>query len=696
VICRQPLLAALAGLLLAACATDAGSDAALDARISALEARVAAAEGVRAVKRLQHTYGHYLEAGLWDDLGELFAEDAVGEFGAVTVTGKNNLRRHFMEQAGRAELGLGPGQLNVHFQLQPIVSLGADGATAKATWHEVAMLGRYGESASWMGGVYENEYRREDGVWKISRIRFFEQYRGAYEDHGHTAPPAWNIPYHFEAAHVGVTIPAEALTDRGKPARASPPAPAWARIAILSARVDRLNDETAVASLQHALGYYVDRKMWDDAADLFADDASFEVANGGTYIGRERIRSALEAMYGPARLSGGELFDHVNLQTVVTLAMGERYAAARTSQLSQVGRNGDYARWELGVYENSFVKDGGVWKLAAVRYYPQLATDYDQGWAVDARPAPGVDDAFPPDRQPKESYGSYPNAQTIGFHYPNPVTGQVVQYPAGLPIPVPPDQPFVISDARSHGLIAAAQDGSLGAALDYYERQLDAAIAVDAVENLMSSYGYTIDESDWNAMADTFSETRGAKELTGAGTYIGRERIRTALNLRGPTTGRSPSFFTIHQLTQPVIHISEDGQSANARLRLFQSGGAADGSSGSWIGGIYENTAVFENGEWKLGRQDLTHTFNASYRNGWARVGPEFRAAAGPNVTGRNAPGGGITQGLGGARSPGSFAADFPPDAPIRARQYAFPEIVEPAFHYVNPVSGREPPELLP
>jgi hypothetical protein len=133
-------------------------------------------------------------------------------------------------------------------------------------------------------------------------------------------------------------------------------------------------------------------------------------------------------------------------------------------------------------------------------------------------------------------------------------------------------------------------------------------------------------------------------------------------------------------------------------VRLFQMGGAADGTSASWIGGIYENTAFLEDGEWKFGRQDLTHTFNASYRNGWARVGQAFRdqAAANPDATGRDALGGGITQGLGGARTGRSWSEDFPPDGAIRARQYTFPEIVTMAFHYRNPVSGREPPEHLP
>jgi hypothetical protein len=42
------------------------------------------------------------------------------------------------------------------------------------------------------------------------------------------------------------------------------------------------------------------------------------------------------------------------------------------------------------------------------------------------------------------------------------------------------------------------------------------------------------------------------------------------------------------------------------------------------------------------------------------------------------------------------FTSEFPPDHPIRSKQYVFPEIIEPAFHYKNPVTGRMPAELLP
>ncbi|MEO8306550.1 MAG: nuclear transport factor 2 family protein [Pseudomonadota bacterium] len=678
-----------AGLALLALATPctalaaeghAVADHAAKPGLAQLEAGVDAEEAVRAVKRLQHTYGHYLEAGMWDDLADLFTDDATGQFGTETVNGKSQLRAHFMQQANRKSAGLAKGQLNAHLILQPIITVSADGKTVKGAWHEAALLGIYGSSATWCGGIYENEYTRINGRWKISRLHFYEQYAGAYDDYGHKAPARWDIPYHFEARHVGVTIPASALqassSITGKISDA-------ARLSSLATRVQRMDDSTAVENLQHSYGYYLDRKNWDDSADLFADNGTFEVGQRGVYVGREHIRRALEDFYGPAPLRYGELFDHINLATVVTIAPDGMTASARSSQLSQLGLNGRYAQWELGAYENRYVKQDGVWKFQVLRYVPRFNTDYDAGWARDVQPTPGISKTLPPDHKPTQVYAQYPQLQYLGFSYSNPATGKPVRNPGAVV------RVAVIKDAPANSKNVVADIAAV-------QKQLDAAIAVDAVENLNSSYGYYIDESAWDNMSDTFAST-GSKELTGAGVYVGTERIRTALNLRGPKGGRSANFFTIHQLTQPVIHISADGNSANMRARLFQAGGNADGSSGSWIGGIYENTAIKENGEWKFGRQDLFHIFNASYRNGWARLGKAAgQPLAGRAPSPRDSRGGGITQGLGAAASPNKFATELPPDHAIRSKQYMFPEIIEPAFHYRNPVSGRMPGELLP
>ena len=693
---RVSVFAALALGAVSLSAAAQGADGLFEQKLGGLEAGVQAEESVRAVKRLQYTYSHYLDSGLWSDLGDLFTDDAVGQFTAgaqvISAAGKGGIRQHFMEQAERTSAGLGKGQLNLHLLLQPIVTLGADGKTAKATWHEVAMLGRFGSSASWAGGIYENEYVRQNGVWKISKLSFFQQYAGSFDDYGHKAPPRWNIPYHFEAAHVGVTIPQAALASGASGAPDAHTSSAE-RVAKLRRRLQRLSDETEVQNLQHSYGYYLDRKLWDDVTDLFADDGSLEVAQRGVYAGKPHIRRALEVFYGPTPLRTGELFDHINLATVVTVSADGLSASARTSQLCMLGQNGQYAQWEEGTYENEFIKQGGVWKIKAVHYFPRLVTDYDKGWARDAKPAPVASTDFPPDRR-TQSYESYPKASLVAFHYANPATGRAVRYPSGAVARV---KVVKESRAESKSVLMASGPAITEAALADLQRALDAAIAVGAVENLNSSYGYYIDESAWDNMADTFGSA-GSKEITGAGVYVGPDRIRKVLNLRGPRGGRTPTFYTIHQLTQPVIHISEDGNSAKARMRLFQAGGAADGKSASWIGGIYENTAFRENGEWKFGAQELYHIFNASYRNGWARVGEVARAnaQAGAAKTGRDATGGGITQGLGGASSGSKIATEMPPDRLIRVRQYAFPEIVEPPFHYKNPVTGRMPAELLP
>jgi hypothetical protein len=237
----------------------------LKERVNRLEAGVKGAEAIRAVKRLQHAFSHYLDSGLWSDLGDLFTDNAIGEFQKSSIKGKSSLRRHFMEQSGRASLGLAKGQLHSRLILQPIITLGNDGITAKGTWHEIALSGQFKSSAHWSGGVYENEYALEKGVWKISRICFFPQYSGAYDDWGHKAPPRWDIPYHFDAAHVGVTIPETALRSLAVDASLDP---LNARISAVAQRVRQLNDETQVQNLQHSYGYYLDRKMWDDVADL--------------------------------------------------------------------------------------------------------------------------------------------------------------------------------------------------------------------------------------------------------------------------------------------------------------------------------------------------------------------------------------------------------------------------------------------
>jgi hypothetical protein len=212
--------------------------------------------------------------------------------------------------------------------------------------------------------------------------------------------------------------------------------------------------------------------------------------------------------------------------------------------------------------------------------------------------------------------------------------------------------------------------GALDALLTATERSVRRSQAYNAAENLATAYGYYIDEFAWDDTADIFSRN-GWKELSYVGTYVGRERIRESLKRRYPNP-KSPDFLTIHQVVQPLIHVSADGRSAKIRARLFQLGGPAKGE-GSWISGIYENTAVDEDGTWKLSGLDLDYIWTAPSRGGWVRVKTPSTALV------------------------VAMAKEFPPDRPLRGSIAApFPRVHTVPFHYRNPVSGRTPPVLLP
>ena len=106
-------------------------------------------------------------------------------------------------------------------------------------------------------------------------------------------------------------------------------------------------------------------------------------------------------------------------------------AAARSPQprAQHDWRVRGHGEWSEGIYENTFVKDDGVWKLKDLRYFPTFISEYDKGWASDAKPAPATSTELPPDRPPTSVYAIYPKAHIPPFHYDNPVSGLAPRYP---------------------------------------------------------------------------------------------------------------------------------------------------------------------------------------------------------------------------------------------------------------------------
>jgi hypothetical protein len=641
--------------------------AALQQRVDRLEALTDRVEAISAIKRLQHAYGHYSELGLWHDFADLFADSGVGYYTQGALK-RDGIRELFVKDVGQGRLGLADGRIYPHISMQPVVTIAPDGQSGKARWHIMAMLGGYQGNASWAGGIYENSYIRENGVWKFQEVRYHAQYGGRYDAPGWT-PTNAPTPFHFDASRVGQPI----LDIPVRGPRSSNPGATVAslgtRMADLSARAQRLSDEIEVTNLQHAYAYYVDRKMWDDVADLFAGDGTMEIGLQGVYVGPKSIRRGL----GQAGLVEGELNDHVQLQTVVTI-LPDGTARARGTDIGMLAPPSPRgsgaaspprrALWTQSIYENQFVKQGGVWKFKAMHVYPRFIVDAEQGWGKDAQPAPGPSKDVPPDRPSTETYEIFPRFHIAPFHYDHPVTGRPPQYPDGTSVPARP-RPTMPSAAPPR-----TNPATLAALLSAAELSVQRSQAYHAAENLATAYGFYIDEFKWDDAADLFSRD-GWKELSYVGTYVGRERVRESMKRRYPNP-KSPDFLTVHQVVQPVIHVSADGKSAKIRARLFQMGGPAKGE-GSWLVGVYESTAVIEDGGWKLSGMDLDYVWQAPSRGGWVRVATP---PAAPQV---------------------ALVKEFPPDRPLRGSIAApFPNVHAMSFHYRNPVSGRVPPVLLP
>jgi ABC-type nitrate/sulfonate/bicarbonate transport system substrate-binding protein len=620
-------------------------------RIDQLAVNADNVDGIRAVKRLQHIYAQYMEQGQWNDLADLFADKGVAQFDQTIVEGKDAVRLFFTNRLGRGVQGLGTGRLNLRMVLSPVVNLSADGSHAKARWHEVAMLGEYGKSANWQGGIYENEYVRENGVWKIATLHFYPNFAGSYETGWRsTSETPFVVPFHYTAQTAGIPIPDEAR--RVVHAEAPQTLPTLStRLGVLEHRLARVNDASEVQNLQNIYGYYFDRKMWEDLAELFASkNATMELGLSGVYVGKASIRRALDQF---GKLRTGELNDHLQLEPVINVAPDGKTAQARGIQLSMTSYD-KAGQWTESIYNNDYVKEDGKWKIRSVHIYQRFISDYYVGWMTSALPAPPASADFVADRLSTQLFTTYPHTYFPPIRYSHPVN--------------PPfEKPLSGKHSQAHTV------PELMTRITEAERQLAIAEAYDGAENISNAYGYYIDEFQWDNMADVFSRD-GWKELSYIGTYISRERIRQSVKMRYGEGGRTGKSMTLHQKTQPVVNVAPDGQSARIRERLLQINSVTD-APGSYIGGIYENEIVKEDGVWKIAGMDLDYVWTASYVNGWARAEAADSHRFAPTT--------------------GAPLA-VPPDRPLRGVVVApFPTIVDVPFHYRNPVSNRAPPVLL-
>lgn len=153
------------------------------------------------IRRLQYTYGYYLDKCLYKEVTQLFAndDDAYVQFLGGRYRRRASIERLYLERFGGFFVGgrNGPvhGFLLDHPQMQGIIDVDYSNpgkVHAKARFRSMMQAGVHISQADrhprgftqwWEGGIYENEYIKEDGVWKIWHLRYFPFWHGDFE-HG--------------------------------------------------------------------------------------------------------------------------------------------------------------------------------------------------------------------------------------------------------------------------------------------------------------------------------------------------------------------------------------------------------------------------------------------------------------------------------------------------------------------------------
>jgi hypothetical protein len=132
-----------------------------------------------AIENLIAAYGYYVDKLQWDQLADLFADDGTMELGQRGVyVGKASIRK-MLDLLGPQ----GPryGWLNNHIQLQPVIDVAPDGASAKIRSRALIQVGEYGGKGAWSEGIYENEAVKRDGVWMFKSVHFFNTFASEYD-----------------------------------------------------------------------------------------------------------------------------------------------------------------------------------------------------------------------------------------------------------------------------------------------------------------------------------------------------------------------------------------------------------------------------------------------------------------------------------------------------------------------------------
>ena len=135
--------------------------------LAELEKRLQAIEDLEAIRNLHQNYINLMDNIRYDEVPDLFTDDAAVEVRNSGVKrGKKELAEIYQMIKGMYKGGV--ARHIGHMCVEPDINV--NGNNAKGTWLIYFFDSK--PTISWVQGINECEYRKENGKWFISKLKF--------------------------------------------------------------------------------------------------------------------------------------------------------------------------------------------------------------------------------------------------------------------------------------------------------------------------------------------------------------------------------------------------------------------------------------------------------------------------------------------------------------------------------------------
>jgi hypothetical protein len=155
-------------------------------KVQAMEKELQRLKDIEEIRRLQHIYGFYLTTFMNEEMIDLFTDspETSLEWPEGTFLTKKGVKTSF----GSTNKNMNPEFMHQLMQLQGVIDVAEDGRTAKGRWWGFGAMAMpkseslnteakdEGVSQAMACGTYENEYLKEDGIWKMWKIKWAPLY----------------------------------------------------------------------------------------------------------------------------------------------------------------------------------------------------------------------------------------------------------------------------------------------------------------------------------------------------------------------------------------------------------------------------------------------------------------------------------------------------------------------------------------